>query len=175
MPTPLLVVLALVSGLLGGVAALCTRLITPGQTFLKPPEGLRSPWSQIMGFLTYTADLVLGAIAGLVVLGVGGIDTSDLLKLIGTCVVAGVGGAGFLTNLASKSQAGTDNATVNERLTQATNLLEQTETVSGNARQQVQENLDQNAVPADVANQLSDNFAQIQAVAQARPEVPPAQ
>jgi hypothetical protein len=128
-----------------------------------------------MRFLTYTADLLLGAIAGLVVLGVGGIDTSDQLKLIGTCIVAGVGGAGYLTNLASKSQAGTDAATVNERLTQATNLLEQTETVSGNARQQVQENLDQNAVPADVANQLSDNFAQIQAVAQARPEVPPAQ
>jgi hypothetical protein len=71
MPTPLLVVIALVSGLLGGVAALCTRLIPPGQTFLKPPEGLSSPWSRIMGFLTYTADLILGAIAGLVVLRVG--------------------------------------------------------------------------------------------------------
>jgi hypothetical protein len=174
MTTPILVLIALVSGLLGGMAALCTRLITPGQTFLRPPEGLKSPWSQIMGFLTYTADLILGAVAGLVVLGVGGIDTSEQLKLIGTCIVAGVAGSGYLTNLASKAQAGTDNATVNERLNQATNLLEQTETVSGNARQQVQENLDKRAVTADAANQLSDNFAQIQAVAQARPEVPPA-
>src|SRR5215211_8726849 len=174
MGTSILVLLAIVGGLVGGIAALVIRLITPGQTFLQPPAGLSSPWSQIMTFLTYTSDLILGAIAGLVVLGVGGIDTSDPVKVIGTCVVAGVGGSGFLTNLGSKAQAGTDQATADAKLDQTTSLLQAANNAAVDAHQQVQESLEQQgSVPADIANQLSDNLASIQAVAQSSPEVTP--
>src|SRR5215212_5184263 len=103
--------------------------------------GLNPPWRQAMSFLTYSADLILGAIAGLVVLGVGGIDTSDPVKLIGTCVEAGVGGSGFLTNLGSKAQAGTDQATATAQLDQQTNRLQQAHNAAGDARQQVQDGL----------------------------------
>ena len=173
MTTLILVVIGLVSGLVGGLAALCIRLITPGQTFLTPPSGLNPPWRQAMSFLTYSADLILGAIAGLVVLGVGGIDTSDPVKLIGTCVVAGVGGSGFLTNLGSKAQAGTDQATADAKLDQTTSLLQQAHNAAGDARQKVQDGLEQGSVPPQIANQLSDNLASIQAVAQSSPEVTP--
>jgi hypothetical protein len=174
MTTLILVVIGLVSGLVGGLAALCIRLITPGQTFLTPPSGLNPPWRQAMSFLTYSADLILGAIAGLVVLGVGGIDTSDPVKVIGTCVVAGVGGSGFLTNLGSKAQAGTDQATADAKLDQTTSLLQAANNAAVDAHQQVQESLEQQgSVPADIANQLSDNLASIQAVAQSSPEVTP--
>src|SRR5215217_2910693 len=169
MTTLILVVIGLVSGLVGGLAALCIRLITPGQTFLTPPSGLKPPWSQAMTFLTYSADLILGAIAGLVVLGVGVIDTSDPVKVIGTCVVAGVGGSGFLTNLGSKAQAGTEQATATAKLDHQTNLLQQAQ----DASQQVRDSLAQGTVPPQIANQLSDNLASIQAVAQSIPEVSP--
>src|SRR5215207_4379159 len=161
-------------GLLAKLRLNDSRLITPGQTFLTPPSGLNPPWRQAMSFLTYSADLILGAIAGLVVLGVGGIDTSDPVKLIGTCVVAGVGGSGFLTNLGSKAQAGTDQATATAQLDQQTNRLQQAHNAAGDARQKVQDGLEQGSVPPQIANQLSNNLASIQAVAQASPEVPPA-
>jgi hypothetical protein len=177
MTTPALVGIALVAGLVGGIANLCARLITPGQTFLKPPEGLPTPWSQIMGFLTYTADLVLGAIAGLAVLGVGGVDTSDLLKLIGTCIVAGVGGAGFLANLGSKAQAGAATATTRERLNQANGLLVQQRDAAANVSEQAQATLDQQEVPTEFANQLTANLTQMrtaaETAAEARPQMPP--
>jgi hypothetical protein len=173
MTAPILVVLGLVSGLVGGIAALCIRLITPGQTFLTPPQGLNPPWSRVMNFLTYSSDLILGAIAGLAVLGVGVIDTSDPVKVIGTCIVAGVGGSGFLTNLASKSQAGADTTRVRERLGQTDTLLDQANERAEEAHQQVQQSLAQGHMPPNIANQLSDNLAQIQQAAQSRPEVPP--
>jgi len=173
MTTLILVVIGLVSGLVGGLAALCIRLITPGQTFLTPPSGLKPPWSQAMTFLTYSADLILGAIAGLVVLGVGVIDTSDPVKVIGTCVVAGVGGSGFLTNLGSKAQAGTEQATATAKLDHQTNLLQQAQNAAQDASQQVRDSLAQGTVPPQIANQLSDNLASIQAVAQSIPEVSP--
>lgn len=172
MGTFILVLVAIVGGLVGGIAALVIRLITPGQTFLQPPAGLSSPWSQIMTFLTYTSDLILGAIAGLVVLGVGGVDTSDQVKLIATCVVAGLGGSGFLTTLGTKLQAEANTVTFSERLDQATNLLAQTQSVAAAAHDQVQDSVTQGNVSAEVGSQLSDNFAQIQAISESRPEVP---
>ena len=126
-----------------------------------------------MNFLTYSSDLILGAIAGLAVIGVGGIDTSDPIKVIGTCVVAGVGGSGFLTNLASKAQAGADTTRVRERLGQTDTLLDQANERAEEAHQQVQQSLAQGHMPPNIANQLSDNLAQIQQAAQSRPEVPP--
>jgi hypothetical protein len=160
-------------GLLAKLRLNDSRLITPGQTFLTPPSGLNPPWRQAMSFLTYSADLILGAIAGLVVLGVGGIDTSDPVKLIGTCVVAGVGGSGFLTNLGSKAQAGTEQATATAKLDHQTNLLQQAQNAAQDASQQVRDSLAQGTVPPQIANQLSDNLASIQAVAQSIPEVSP--
>jgi hypothetical protein len=174
MTTSILVLTALVGGLVGGIAALVIRLITPGQTFLQPPSGLSSPWSQIMTFLTYTSDLILGAIAGLVVLGVGGIDTSDQVKLIATCVVAGLGGSGFLTTLGTKLQAEANTVTFSERFNQATNLLAQTQNVAAAGHEQVQDSLTQGHVPPGIGNQLSDNFAQIQAISESRPAAPSA-
>jgi cysteine synthase len=127
-----------------------------------------------MTFLTYTSDLILGAIAGVVVLGVGGLDTSDRIKLIATCIVAGLGGSGFLTNLGTKLQAEADKVTFREKLDQATSLLNQTQNMAAAGHEQVQDSLvGQGTVPEEIANQVSDNFAQIQAVAESRPEVPP--
>jgi hypothetical protein len=102
------IIVASLCGLIGGFAALCIRLITPGRTFLRPPAGLPEPWERAMTYLTYVSDLVLGAIAGVVVLGVANLDSSDWIKLTSTAIIAGVGGSGFLTNLASKLQVESD-------------------------------------------------------------------
>ncbi len=51
-------------GVVGGVGALCIRLQTPGETFLKLPDGLRGKYLRlVMGFLLYGSDLILGVIS----------------------------------------------------------------------------------------------------------------
>jgi hypothetical protein len=75
--------------------------------------------------------------------------------------------------LGSKAQAGADTATTRERLHQANGLLAQQRDVAADAREQVQATLDQPEVPTEIANQVSNKLAQIQAVAEARPQVPP--
>lgn len=79
----------------------------------------------------------------------------------------------FLTNLASKAQAGADTTRVRERLGQTDTLLDQANERAEEAHQQVQQSLAQGHMPPNIANQLSDNLAQIQQAAQSRPEVPP--
>ena len=177
MATIIIVLLGLVAGLVGGLGALCVRLVTPGQTFLQPPdpEKLGKPWGPIMKVLTYTADLILGAIAGLVVLGVGGIDPSDRVKLIATCIVAGFGGSGFLTNLGTKLQAESNSVVWLTKLQQTNTTLDQVAAIGEQARQQVEDNKASNngEVPEPIADQLSNNLAQIQAVTEIRPTLPP--
>ncbi len=125
-----------------------------------------------MSVLTYTSDLILGAIAGLVLLGVGGIDPLDRVKLIATSIVAGLGGSGFPTNLGTKLQAESNSVVWLEKLQQTNNTLDRVVDMTAGAHETVEANKG-GEVTEQVADQLSNNLAQIQAVAETRPTLPP--
>ena len=99
---------------------MCIRLVTPGSTFLTPPDLSKYPkLNKVVTALTYTSDLILGAIAGLAIVGLSGIGPNDLGKLISAAIAAGVGGSGFLTNLGTKLQAEANTATIVEAFKQS--------------------------------------------------------
>lgn len=165
-------------GLAGGLAALCIRLITPGSTFLTPPEIQQPFFKYLMTILTYTSDWILGAIAGVAAVGLGGIAADDIGKLSAVALAAGVGGSGFLANLGNQLQAEQKNqkllANIDQHQAHAQNLESKGNELKNEVDSLIQAGA--NNVGADNLNKLSDQVNQLLGASEtppARPTTPP--